>query len=41
MGRTPTNKTPCAVLNLGVQLYKECDVCRAASEQPLSGLGGF
>jgi hypothetical protein len=37
MGRTPTNEKPCAVLNLGVRLYKECDVCRAAAEQPLSG----
>ena len=34
MGRTPANATPCALLNLGVRLYKECDVCRAAAEEP-------
>ena len=34
MGRPSKDATPCALLNKNVQLYKECDVCREAAEQP-------
>ena len=38
MGRPSKDATPCALLNKSVQLYKECDVCREAAEQPRAGL---
>jgi hypothetical protein len=34
MGRPSKDATPCALLNKNAQLYKECDVCREAAEQP-------